>query len=735
MFYSQHILAKKGPLGTIWIAAHMDKKLRKSQIFETDIANSVDTILQPSVPLALRLSGQLLLGVVRIYSRQASFLHSDCSEALVKFKQVLRPDVINLPTEVHNVAHRELTLPDYSEDFDISTGSDLVTTFEYTAEKLSHGAREAITLEELPPADSFSSQISSEECFRIPEGDFMDMELEPEEPELLRDHSTPSAQNVMEEYSVGDIDLEMDESDKVEHKNPQEDEEQLQMLEEDALPPDPLERHGGLDNFQDAGELEPPPTLEEAATPILMDDHADHSLHQPAEPDGAALQTDSAREAPRPSIGFSTPSELPAHSPDDLNIELVDTPAGAAGPSEAPDISKETPEPATPVVPEARPAQEEAAAPREDAPLHLLRKRKLHVEDAIILSNDLIRTGLKDTSDIVMVRKKVRSEVVDWAWAVEAGPAFLTAGDLLDTLMRAPAALGPDSCMALRSAVERHCVVPTGFEAGPAGMLAAPAPRGRGRPPKEPKQPEEKQSTAELRAKAAQTRASRSAARSALNEAESPTINLNCEASEEEEEAPAETQAHDAGPSDAHGHMEVAALAEECGDRALDDQDLDEELIDLDLGADLADGEDLEDQAAANFAYDEEPETQEMIPDLMEEEEMEEEGAKVEEELDLVEEFDDEGHPEEDEDQAPSDPNNPKEGAWSVRTRSVMMFMKGQMQDQRTEHPDQDSSLLAYEILDGKGRKEAARFFFEMLLLNNKGYVRLKQSQPYSDIQ
>lgn len=41
MFYSQIILAKKGPLGKIWIAAHWDKKLNKAQIFQTNINTSV----------------------------------------------------------------------------------------------------------------------------------------------------------------------------------------------------------------------------------------------------------------------------------------------------------------------------------------------------------------------------------------------------------------------------------------------------------------------------------------------------------------------------------------------------------------------------------------------------------------------------------------------------------------------------------------------------------------------
>ncbi|WMV53369.1 hypothetical protein MTR67_046754 [Solanum verrucosum] len=44
MFYSQFILAKKGPLGTIWIAAHLERKLRKNQVADTDIGVSVELL-------------------------------------------------------------------------------------------------------------------------------------------------------------------------------------------------------------------------------------------------------------------------------------------------------------------------------------------------------------------------------------------------------------------------------------------------------------------------------------------------------------------------------------------------------------------------------------------------------------------------------------------------------------------------------------------------------------------
>ncbi|TQD98096.1 hypothetical protein C1H46_016218 [Malus baccata] len=41
MFYSQCLLSRKGPLGAIWVAAYSFKKLKKSQVNQTDISSSV----------------------------------------------------------------------------------------------------------------------------------------------------------------------------------------------------------------------------------------------------------------------------------------------------------------------------------------------------------------------------------------------------------------------------------------------------------------------------------------------------------------------------------------------------------------------------------------------------------------------------------------------------------------------------------------------------------------------
>lgn len=82
-------MAKTGPLARVWLASNLERKLTKQNVLQSDLENNVkDIIGQGQAPMALRLSGQLLLGVVRIYSRKARYLLDDCSEALSKIKHV-----------------------------------------------------------------------------------------------------------------------------------------------------------------------------------------------------------------------------------------------------------------------------------------------------------------------------------------------------------------------------------------------------------------------------------------------------------------------------------------------------------------------------------------------------------------------------------------------------------------------------------------------------------------------
>ncbi|KAF9581890.1 sister chromatid cohesion protein 1 [Lunasporangiospora selenospora] len=127
------ILSKKGPLAKVWLAAHWERKLSKNQLLQTNLNNSVDAIIGvDQAPMALRLSGQLLLGVTRIYSRKTKYLLEDCNEALVKIKVAFRSDANNmgdsllmldgasdLPTEHSRAAFNAITVQDNMTEFDL----------------------------------------------------------------------------------------------------------------------------------------------------------------------------------------------------------------------------------------------------------------------------------------------------------------------------------------------------------------------------------------------------------------------------------------------------------------------------------------------------------------------------------------------------------------------------------------------------------------------------------------
>ena len=72
----------------------------------------------PQVKLALRTSGHLLLGVVRIYSRKAKYLLDDCNSAIVKIKMAFRPGAVDLPEEGRVAAVTAVTLPENFYEFD-----------------------------------------------------------------------------------------------------------------------------------------------------------------------------------------------------------------------------------------------------------------------------------------------------------------------------------------------------------------------------------------------------------------------------------------------------------------------------------------------------------------------------------------------------------------------------------------------------------------------------------------
>ncbi|XP_057800459.1 sister chromatid cohesion 1 protein 3-like [Salvia miltiorrhiza] len=118
MFYSHTFLARKGPLGTVWCAAHLQHKLKKSHYVKTNVSTTVEKIMNPEVPIALRMSGHLLLGVVRIYSKQVDYFFEDCNEIRITINRVFTTVTVNLPSDATQAPFHSVTLP---EKFDLDT--------------------------------------------------------------------------------------------------------------------------------------------------------------------------------------------------------------------------------------------------------------------------------------------------------------------------------------------------------------------------------------------------------------------------------------------------------------------------------------------------------------------------------------------------------------------------------------------------------------------------------------
>ncbi|XP_050911961.1 sister chromatid cohesion 1 protein 4 isoform X29 [Lathyrus oleraceus] len=187
MFYSQFILAKKGPLGTIWIAAHLERKLRKNQVADTDIGVSVDSILFPEVPIALRLSSHLLLGVVRIYSRKVNYLFDDCSEALLKVKQAFRSTAVDLPPEESTAPYHSITLPETFDLDDFELPDNDIFQGNYVDRHVS--TREQITLQDTLDGMAYkTTQFGLDE--RFGDGDASQIGLDLDEVMLIDKDST-----------------------------------------------------------------------------------------------------------------------------------------------------------------------------------------------------------------------------------------------------------------------------------------------------------------------------------------------------------------------------------------------------------------------------------------------------------------------------------------------------------------------------------------------------------------
>ncbi|WJX64193.1 hypothetical protein P8452_49007 [Trifolium repens] len=116
MFYSHQLLARKAPLGQIWMAATMHAKINRKKLSKLNIIKICEEILNPAIPMALRLSGILMGGVVIVYERKVKMLYDDVSRLLVEINEAWKvksgPDPTMLPKGKSQAKRSAITLPE-----------------------------------------------------------------------------------------------------------------------------------------------------------------------------------------------------------------------------------------------------------------------------------------------------------------------------------------------------------------------------------------------------------------------------------------------------------------------------------------------------------------------------------------------------------------------------------------------------------------------------------------------
>ncbi|XP_073340320.1 double-strand-break repair protein rad21 homolog A-like [Pagrus major] len=350
MFYAHFVLSKRGPLAKIWLAAHWDKKLTKAHVFECNLESSVESIISPKVKMALRTSGHLLLGVVRIYHRKAKYLLADCNEAFIKIKMAFRPGVVDLPEENREAAYNAITLPEEFHDFDqpLPDLDDIDVAQQFN---LNQSRVEEITMRE---------EVGNLNLLQ--DNDFADFGMD--DREMMREESAfevdimgASASNLLLE-AEGASDQMADKSNHLEYDDQYKDDFGDNPMEstEGGMLVDKL-----LSNEDGGGIFDDPPAIAESV--MMPKDHGDDDDDFDALSAGAPDSPDSGPTEPLPAMADQTEQTALVHNEEEtFALEPIDI------------TVKET---------------------------KAKRKRKLIVDSVKELDSKTIRAQLSDYSDIV----------------------------------------------------------------------------------------------------------------------------------------------------------------------------------------------------------------------------------------------------------------------------------------------------------------------------------------------
>ncbi|CAM8967008.1 unnamed protein product [Rhodiola kirilowii] len=431
MFYSHQILARKGPLATVWMAAHLQHRLKKPHYNSVDINTTVDRIIFPEAPIALRMSGHLLLGVVRIYSKKVDYLYHDCNDAMVKVSKAFTPAEVNLTEAAAIAPSDDVTLP---ERFELDAMN--LDDYTFTDRGVDNYMRspEDITLPDSTPLNmDHYVAVTFEDIDMTPLGSSLrgldgDQERDVGQPATASEGAAPS--NWTEFASEG---LQGVSSSGVE------------PMEEDIHHVQPVDLSERFTEPTAAGQTS---TLEAQGIsdlgPINQPEATTERTHEHQSPQSIEVMRHTVFESILPDLPLPNQStfetEQQTAEVSDKDKEFV-SPLGEellepeqqppsfqpqyeqmkpAGSEESPNLlgshlsfgqgSIELAVRSTPIVPQVHAPPVEAAQRK--------RKRKLYDEKAIVLSNKALKDALNDTSKIVRQKRRLPDTVIG-SWRLE----------------------------------------------------------------------------------------------------------------------------------------------------------------------------------------------------------------------------------------------------------------------------------------------------------------------------
>jgi len=77
-------------LSAVWLAVWEEKKLTKAQVLSSDLTDASENVEKSVDDVGLRVAGKLLVGMARVFLRKATYLASDCAEAVVSLRAAFR---------------------------------------------------------------------------------------------------------------------------------------------------------------------------------------------------------------------------------------------------------------------------------------------------------------------------------------------------------------------------------------------------------------------------------------------------------------------------------------------------------------------------------------------------------------------------------------------------------------------------------------------------------------------